>query len=103
MGYCSGSAISSALDLAIPALGPLLALLVDDRPVGRIKLRRALTDRCHLAELRRDHDGFQYRAVAIILQHHELDLRLEQHLDEGRCEGRGGWLWGCDSGGDERR
>src|SRR5215204_4157511 len=89
MGYCSRAAIRSALDLAIPALGPLLALLVDDSPVRRIEFCGALADRRHLAELRRDHEGFQHRAVAVILQHHELDLRIEQHLDEARCERRG--------------
>src|ERR1700682_5592124 len=74
--------LSLALDLAIPPLGPFLALVVDDRPVGRIKLRRALTDRSHLAELRRHHDRLQHRAVAVTLQHHELDLWIEQHRSE---------------------
>src|SRR5437660_5411254 len=81
--------VSSALDLAIPALGPFLALLVDDYPVGRIEFCRVLADRSHLAELRWNHDRLQYRAVAVVLQQHELDLRIEHHLDEARCERRG--------------
>src|SRR5437899_4327678 len=56
--------ISSALDLAIPPLGPFLALVVDDSPVGIIELRRAFADRRHLAEFGRDHDRFEHRAVA---------------------------------------
>src|SRR5262245_39135677 len=70
----SRKAIALALDFAVPPLGPLLALLVDHGPVGVIKLRRTLADRRHLAELRRHHERFQHRAVAIVLQHHELDL-----------------------------
>src|SRR5216683_7938664 len=94
--------ISSALDLAIPALCPLLALVVDDAPVRRIELGGALADWSHLAELRRDHDRFQHRAVAVILQHHELDFRLEQPLDEAGCERRGVGLSDRTSGRQQR-
>src|SRR6266700_6841444 len=58
--------LSSALDLAIPPFGPFLALVVDGGPVGRIELRRALADRSHLAEFRRDNERLQHRAVAVI-------------------------------------
>src|SRR5580700_2253614 len=37
----------STLDFAIPALGPLLALVVDDGPVGRVERGRAGADRRH--------------------------------------------------------
>src|ERR1700682_6337286 len=78
--------LSLSLDLAIPPFGPLFALVVDDRPVGRIELRRPLADRSHLGELRWDHDRLQHRAVAIILQEYELQFRFEQSLDEARCK-----------------
>src|ERR1700722_9636935 len=90
------------LDLAIPALGPVFALVVDDAPVRRVELGRAVTDRSHLAELRRHRDRFEYRAVAIILQHHELDLRLEQRPHEAGGGRRPGGL-GNRTGGRQQR
>src|SRR5947208_14713787 len=81
--------LGSALDLAIPPLGPFLALVVDDRPVRRIEFCGALADRSHFAEFGRDHDRLQYRAVAVVLEQHELYFRFKQRLDEARCERRG--------------
>src|SRR5216683_3508593 len=74
--HCAGLSsdrLGSALDLAVPALGPVLALGVDRVPVGRDQLGGALADRRHLAELGWNHDLLADRAVAVVLQEHELE------------------------------
>jgi hypothetical protein len=45
--------VSSALNFAIPAFGPLLTLVVDDAPVYRVELGGALADQA-LDELDRN-------------------------------------------------
>src|SRR5262245_60344681 len=59
-----------ALDLAVPALGPLLALGVDRIPVGRIDQLGALADRRHLELGHVDVDLGVDRAVAHLLGEH---------------------------------
>src|SRR5438128_10248146 len=81
----SAPILGSALDLAIPPLGPFLALVVDDRPVRRVELCGALADRSHFAEFRRDHDRLQHRAVAVMLPQHALCFRRQQRPDQ--CTG----------------
>src|SRR6185437_8538977 len=75
---------ASALDLAGPALVPLLALLVDGIPVDNLELAHLLGSvRNAGLLLGRQRDGFVDRAEAGAFGEHGLHRRAQQELDEG--------------------
>ena len=60
------------LDLAVPALGPILTLGIDGIPVRIDELGGTLTERRHAPEFRWHLDGLVDRPVAIVLEQDQL-------------------------------
>src|SRR4051812_24502184 len=77
------------LDLAVPALGPLVTLLVGGVPVDVDELGRALADGRHVQLLAVHLRVPVPRAVAVLDGEHLLELRIDEGLHEVLREWRG--------------